>query len=55
MKVKAVVSFTGKINMAMDEIKDIEDESIAKDLLNAGYVIEYKADEKPKKKGGKKK
>ena len=45
MKVKALVSFTGLVSMAMDEVKDI-DESIAKDLLKAKYVEEVGKEDK---------
>lgn len=48
---KALKSFTGKIAMTKDEVREIEDKELVKDLLRAGYIIELKAD-KPKK-GGK--
>lgn len=38
MKYKALISFVGKVTMAQDEIKEISDEEIIKDLLNAGYI-----------------
>ena len=37
-KVKANISFSGKITMAANEIRDIEDDYILNDLLNARYV-----------------
>lgn len=36
---KALVSFGGKISMAKDEVREITDENIVKDLLSAGYII----------------
>lgn len=46
MKVKALVSFSGLETMAMDEVKEILDESIATDLLKAGYVEQIKEEKK---------
>lgn len=46
MLYKALVSFSGKVSMAVDEVRDISDQSIAKDLLKAEYIEEVK----PKKK-----
>ena len=40
MLYKAIESFVGKVSMVKDEVKDITDEVIAKDLLHAGYIIE---------------
>lgn len=42
MKYKALVSFTGKVSMTMDEVREISDKSVAKDLLQAGYIEEIK-------------
>jgi hypothetical protein len=53
MKVKALISFSGVESMAMDEVKDILDESIVKDLLRAGYVEEVKEEKKVIKKAKK--
>lgn len=38
MKYKALISFVGKVTMTQDEIKEISDEEIIKDLLGAGYI-----------------
>ncbi len=38
MKVKALKSFAGQISMNEDEVRDIPDLSVVKDLLNAGYI-----------------
>lgn len=43
MLVKAIESFAGKVSMTVGEVREIADEAIAKDLLNAGYVKEVKA------------
>lgn len=50
MKVKALVSFAGKITMAVNEIREIHDEAILKDLLRAGYVEKVEEPKKQKKK-----
>lgn len=60
---EALISFSGKFSMKKGEIKTIDDASIVKDLLNAGYIKEVqpapiKAQENEKKetkKRGKKK
>ena len=46
MQYKAIVSFSGKVSMAMGQVREISDESLAKDLLRAGYIIPLEA--KPK-------
>lgn len=46
MLYKAKVSFTGKVTMAMDEVREITDQSIVKDLLKAGYIEEVKKKKK---------
>lgn len=38
MMYKALISFTGRISMAMGDVKEIKDSSIANDLLKAGYI-----------------
>lgn len=45
---KALVSFTGLITMRKNEVKEIKDKKIVKDLLKAGYIVEVKP-EKTKK------
>ena len=40
MMYKALISFTGKISMAMGDIREISDVALAKDLLRAGYVMD---------------
>ena len=41
MAYKATTAFAGrKISMRRGEVKEITDEALAKDLINAGYVIE---------------
>lgn len=35
---KAKVSFSGVVSMNAGEVKDIADDSIAKDLVRAGYI-----------------
>lgn len=41
MSYRALTSFSGLISMSTGEIRDIEDASIAKDLLKIGYIEEY--------------
>lgn len=57
----ATTSFSGQINMTKGKVGEIPDQSLADDLLKAGYVIPYESTEKkeekvekPKRKGGKK-
>jgi len=52
MKYKAIVSFVGKVTMAQDEIKEIDDEEIINDLLNAGYIAPAKEEKKEVKTEG---
>lgn len=53
MRYKAIVSFSGKISMASGQVSEISDESLAKDLLKAGYIISFVADSKTEKKDDK--
>jgi len=60
MQYKALISFSGLISMSMGEVREITDQEIVNDLLNAGYIAEIreiKIEEEVKKtkKGGKKK
>lgn len=58
-KVKALVSFAGKVSMSAGKVGEIIDEAILADLLRAGYIEEIETEkvEAPKaparKKGGK--
>ncbi len=59
MKYKALNSFSGAISMAKDEIRELTDQALIKDLTKAGYIMPYVKIEKSKpgvktKKGGKK-
>ena len=47
MKVKALVSFCGKVSMGKGEVREVTYQDILKDLLKAGYVVEVK-EETPK-------
>ena len=60
MVYRALKSFSGVISMSMGEVREITDQKIVNDLLNAGYIVKFreiKIEEKAKKagKGGKKK
>ena len=56
MKYKALVSFSGQVSMAMGEVRELTDKTVVKDLLNAGYIMEMKADKitRPRRKKGEK-
>lgn len=55
MRYKALVSFSGKVSMAMDEVRELSDQPIVNDLLKAGYIMELKADRKKETKPRKRK
>lgn len=42
-KYVALVSFCGTVSMAKDEVREIPDLSLVKDLTQAGYIKEAKA------------
>ena len=56
MKYKALVSFSGLVNMRAGDVADV-DPAFVDDLLRAGYIIPFeadaKADAKPEKKASK--
>lgn len=55
MLYKATCSFSGLISMSMGKVGEIADQTIADDLLKAGYIIPFEADkkeEKPKRRKG---
>lgn len=43
----ALVSFSGVIEMAQGEIKELTDQTIIDDLLRAGYIKKYEGGETP--------
>jgi hypothetical protein len=45
---RAIIGFSGLINMKKGEVKEIKDKALVKDLLKAGYIVEVKP-EKAKK------
>lgn len=45
---RAIRGFSGLIHMRKNEVKEIKDKEIVKDLLKAGYIVEVKP-EKAKK------
>lgn len=45
---KATKSFSGIISMKKNDVREIKDEEVAKDLIRAGYVIELADESKPK-------
>lgn len=46
MAYMATVSFSGQITMTKGKVREISDQSLANDLLNAGYIIPYEATDK---------
>ena len=46
MKVRALVSFSGIVSMAVDEVADIPDDFVAADLIRARYVEKIGEEEK---------
>ena len=51
MVYRALKSFSGVISMSMGEVREITDQKIVNDLLNAGYIVkirEIKIEEKAK-------
>lgn len=40
MAYRALKSFSGLVSMKKNELRDIDDEGIVKDLLRAGYIAE---------------
>ena len=50
MVYKALTSFAGVISMCTGEVTTIEDEAVAKDLLQAGYIEPVKSEAKADKK-----
>jgi hypothetical protein len=49
MKAKALVSFSGAFSMYKGEVKECSDKAILKDLLQANYIEEVKAEKLDKK------
>lgn len=47
---RALVSFSGRISMAVGEVREISDKEVVKDLLNAKYIEEVNAKPKAKPK-----
>ncbi len=48
MKVKALVSFAGIVNMSEGEEREIADESLCESLIHAGYIREVEKTQKAK-------
>lgn len=49
MQYMALVSFSGKITMSKGKVGEISDQTLVDDLLKAGYIIPFEADNKPQK------
>ena len=50
MLVKALTSFAGKLSMYADEIREVEEDEVIRDLLKIGYIEEIKEAETVEKK-----
>ncbi len=46
MKYKALTSFAGKVSMYEGEIKEITDNEVVSDLLEAGYIEKVKPEKR---------
>lgn len=46
---RAKISFSGLISMRKNEVREIKDKKIVKDLLNAGYIEEVKPEKSKNK------
>ena len=53
MKVKALKSFIGKVSMNVNEVKEIADEELAKNLVKSEFVEEVEEEVKEVKEGKK--
>ena len=51
-KFKALKSFSGKISMIKNEVREIADEELIKDLTGAGYIVKENDGKKTKRKTG---
>lgn len=47
MKVKALTSFTGVLSMTANEVREISDEAVLEDLVEAGFVIPVEKEPEP--------
>ena len=58
MKYKALTSFSGAFSMYKDEVRELTDPALIKDLTKAGYIMPFvkvvKGKPATKSKGGKK-
>lgn len=45
---RALVTFSGKVSMVKDQVREIKDKEIVEDLLKAGYIEEIKSTKKKK-------
>lgn len=50
MLVKALTNFAGKLSMCANEIREVEEDDVIRDLLNTGYIEEIKEAEIKEKK-----
>lgn len=53
MAYRALRSFSGLISMVKNEVRDIEDDKIVKDLIRAGYIEDLSAKQKAAAKSSK--
>lgn len=46
MMYKALTTFSGQVSMVKNQVKEIKDETVAQDLVHAGYVVKVEVPEK---------
>lgn len=54
MRVKALISFAGKLSMYKGQVAELQDGEVLNDLLSCGYVEEIEEPKPARKKAGKK-
>lgn len=50
MLYKATISFGGKVSMTKDEVRELSDQFLIDDLINAGYIVPIETPKKETKK-----
>lgn len=49
MAYRALVSFTGVLSMVKGEVREITDDTIVKDLIKSGYIVDLSEKQKTAK------
>ncbi len=53
MAYRALKTFTGRVSMVKNEVREIEDPEVVKDLVRAGYIEDLSAKQKAANKSSK--